>query len=52
MDEDCPIEAMEIDLEIGEVGRILEAHGVTPTWELVFALWCWMEVCREKGKVV
>lgn len=42
-DPDQALEALEIDLEVAEIGEILEAHGVPPEVELAAALWEWME---------
>ncbi|XAL85131.1 hypothetical protein RSPPQCQH_CDS0080 [Mycolicibacterium phage phi1_186001] len=41
MDEE--IQRLEIDLEIADIGELLESHGITPTQELVIALWEWKE---------
>lgn len=41
--DDEVIENMEVDLEIADIGELLTAHGVTPTAELVVALWEWKE---------
>lgn len=44
--DDDMLQSLEIDLEVAECGEILEAHGVTPTVELVTELWDWMESLR------
>lgn len=43
MDDEEALEALEIDLDVAECGEILEAHGVTPSPDLVVALWKWRE---------
>lgn len=46
MSDDELFRNMEIDLEVAHIGEILEAHGVTPTVELVTELWDWAESLR------
>lgn len=48
MSEDESLEAMEIDLEIAEVGEILARHGVRPNPTLVTELWDWAETLRNQ----
>ena len=47
---DDELERLEIDLEIADVGEILEAHGIAPTQELVVALWDWKEARLNAAK--
>lgn len=48
MSDDEVLEKLEIDLEVADIGEILDAHGVAATYELVLDLWDWMEECRTK----
>lgn len=41
--DDDAIERLEIDLEIADIGELLERHGIAPTPALVVALWEWKE---------
>ncbi len=41
--DDEVLDGLEVDLEVAECGEILEAHGVSPTPDLVVALWQWKQ---------
>lgn len=45
--EDDVLETLEIDLEVADIGELLEQHGVPPTPELVHALWEWKEATHR-----
>lgn len=47
MSDDEILDELEVDLEVADIGEILEAHGVRPNAELVLALWDWMEALRN-----
>lgn len=48
-DELDALSAMEIDIEVADVGEILQRYGVSPTAEMVFELWHWMEMLRRRS---
>ncbi|SLC05404.1 Uncharacterised protein [Mycobacteroides abscessus subsp. massiliense] len=48
MSDEDPVEAMEIDLEIAEVGEILQRHGTQPKPALVTEIWDWAEALRNQ----
>ena len=48
-DFDEVLQTLEIDLEISDIGDILAAHSVTPTADLVLALWEWKEARVRAG---
>lgn len=46
-DDENEIRKLEIDLEVAHIGELLEQHGVSPTADLVHALWMWAESLRQ-----
>ncbi len=47
MSDDDILAELEVDLEVADIGEILQAHGVRPNSDLVLAIWDWMEALRN-----